>query len=525
MLAFLLVWWLWGSLSQVSTIHDEAAYLLQARIFASGRLVGPPRPLPEFFDQYHVLVQPVLAAKYPPGYSLLLVPGVWIGLPGLVVGLLVASTSTLLFVLARRVENGAVAALTVLLANTSGIALQFNPTYFAEVATTTLFMLAWWALLEHWQTGKRRWLMLLAGVVGWGAITRPLTMLAFAIPAGIAILVSIRRHNAWRDIVPPLAIVFAILAIFPLWNAIVIGDWHKSLYAEYAQRYIPSDRIGFGTTDATPSAPLSEEQQLFAGWVRETHRTHVASALPEIAAARAAFIARGTWVRGAIPGVAALIGVLLLPIGISRLLVGTAICVFTAYLAYAHPPTWTVYYLELQPVFAFLTAVGLYGAVTWLARKLTDGGRFSRHLRFLSRATSKLGQPEVTAILFSAVIVWLVAPLPRVIIGWRREEAQQRAYRARFQRILQSVSRTPAIVFVRYGAGHSFHESLIDNDPDLASSRIWIVHDRGADNSRLAALDTNRKTYLYREVGQGAQLRPILEPLAVVPRKDSVRPP
>src|SRR5262252_7196719 len=73
----------WGSLSAVPTVHDEAAYLLQARIFASGHWTAPAPPLPEFFEQYHVLVTPVLAGKYPPGHSLVLVPGIWLGAPGL----------------------------------------------------------------------------------------------------------------------------------------------------------------------------------------------------------------------------------------------------------------------------------------------------------------------------------------------------------------------------------------------------------------------------------------------------------
>src|SRR5260370_11675979 len=98
----LLTWWVWGSLDQVAVFHDEAAYLLQAKIFASGRWAAPARPLPEFFEQFHVLVTPVFASKYWPGHSLLMVPGVWLGLPGLVPVLLSGLTGALCFGLARR---------------------------------------------------------------------------------------------------------------------------------------------------------------------------------------------------------------------------------------------------------------------------------------------------------------------------------------------------------------------------------------------------------------------------------------
>src|ERR1700739_2482156 len=61
-----LVWWVAGSLTWPPIIHDEAAYLLPAGIFARGRWTLPGPPLPQFFEQFHVLVTPTLAAKYPP---------------------------------------------------------------------------------------------------------------------------------------------------------------------------------------------------------------------------------------------------------------------------------------------------------------------------------------------------------------------------------------------------------------------------------------------------------------------------
>ena len=67
----------------ITVIHDEAAYLLQAAMIAHGHLFAPPPPLPEFFEQMHVFVTPVFAARYPPGFAIALVPGIWLGLPGL----------------------------------------------------------------------------------------------------------------------------------------------------------------------------------------------------------------------------------------------------------------------------------------------------------------------------------------------------------------------------------------------------------------------------------------------------------
>jgi hypothetical protein len=102
----------WGSLDPPTLISDESVYLLQAQIFASGHLAGEGRPLPEFFEQIHILSAPRLAPKYLPGHALLLVPGVWLGWPTIMPCLLVSLTGGLLFVFVLRAVNSSVAWLT-----------------------------------------------------------------------------------------------------------------------------------------------------------------------------------------------------------------------------------------------------------------------------------------------------------------------------------------------------------------------------------------------------------------------------
>ena len=141
-------WWVWGSLRPLPGIHDEAAYLLQARIFASGHWTAPGRPLPEFFEQFHVLVTPVLAAKYPPGHSLLLTLGQLLGFPPLIPLLLNGLTGALVYLLSARLAGPLVGLLTWLLWLLAPMNLTYRPTYLSNVTTGALWVASWWALLR-----------------------------------------------------------------------------------------------------------------------------------------------------------------------------------------------------------------------------------------------------------------------------------------------------------------------------------------------------------------------------------------
>ncbi len=134
--------------------HDENAYLLQAGIFAQGRWSDPPPPLPEFFEQMHVLSQPRRAAKYPPGHALVLAPGVALGVPAAVPVALAGASGALLFALARRAANAAVAGLAWLFWLAPSHPLYFRASYLSEGTTSLLWLAGWWALAEWVETAQ-----------------------------------------------------------------------------------------------------------------------------------------------------------------------------------------------------------------------------------------------------------------------------------------------------------------------------------------------------------------------------------
>jgi hypothetical protein len=504
-LAFGVVLFVWGSLNKLPIGTDEAAYLLQARIFASGRVVAPGRPLPEFFQQYHVFVTPVLASKYPPGHSLLLVPGIWLGLPGLVPALLVAVSAAILCSITRRFTNGATAILAVVLASTSEMALRFEASYFSEMTTGAMFAIAWWTLLRYWDSGRARWLVACAVAVGWGAITRPLTMAAFGLPTAVCAWLAIRRHRSWSHVIPALAAGAVTVAIMFAWNARVIGDWRTMTLTAYTRLYSPTDDIGFGVNPTPPAAHLSADQEALYSGIETLHRRYTLASVPSAAADRAANIIRGTWSYGGLTGLFVLVGAVVLPAALTRMIVATLFCVFGVYLSYAHVPSWTLYYLEFQAPLGLLTAAGVWGLARWMAPTVTR--------RWPSAARRKA---PIELLAFAAMSLLLVAPAWNRAFGYRQARAADRRYPERLERAVAGLPPGNSIVFVREAQEHG-EQRLMANVPDLASAPVWIVHDCGLDDSRLLARFPGRTPYLYWEaVSAGAPSARIV-PLGDVP--------
>jgi hypothetical protein len=489
-LTFVLYWWLWGSWSPQPVGSDEAAYLLQARIFASGRIVSGARPLPEFFWQYHVFVDPVLAAKYPPGHSALLALGELLHAPWLVPLLAASVTSALVFLLTLRWSSRPVAIVAATLAMTSAMSLRFWPSYFSETSTSCLFVVGWLALANYWETGRARWLMTLALAVGLGAITRPLTMLAFALPAACVAFTAVKRHRAWNQLVPAALITLTLVALSFGWTARVTGNWRRSAHAEYARRFIPDDHIGFGAGSRLPADSLPPELREFNGSVRVIHERHTAETIVRTAGQRLTEIGRDTWAHPVLSAILALLAIGALPSGVSFVALATIFCVFAAYLLYAHLATWTLYYLELEAPLAFLTAFGMNEACRRLGdlyrRVIGAGGLVTRPRRLL----------------FAALSVVLIVPSVVMLAPYRavREEAQAPA--VAFAVLLKRIPDARAVVFVRERFDLHPEQSVVQNVADFAHARVLVGHDLGSENARLAAL-TGRAPYLAVEAHSG----------------------
>jgi hypothetical protein len=489
LISALLMVWVWRGSHFIPNIADESAYVLQAGIFARGAWSLAARPLPEFFEQMHVFVTPFVASKYFPGQSLLLVPGILAGFRPLVPLLLIFGSGFLIVALSRRITNGWVALLVWAVWTTARANLRFLPSYLSETTTVFLWLLGWWALYDWYLRPRRRTVILLSLCIAWALITRPLTGLVFAVPAITVAVWSARRRSRLADIGYALLVGGAMICIVPVWSRFTTGQWSQTPQSLYTRTYMPWDAIGFGLDSTPPLRAMPANQAWEVEGFMALHRKHAVGSLPRDAVVRLVGLHADvftTWRAG-------LVGYFILGlISLSPVVaIGgiTALLLFVAYLPYAHPGFWTIYYLEALPVVAMITVLGFMLTLTWLRGNMVRGGESSEF------ATARHGEREGAGSVVGIVlaIALLVASLPLV----RSESAFRNRTGALRVGLWDIMDRLPTpcnLLFVRDERKEP--RTMVTNDADPAHARTWLVNDLGSENVRLQKLVPDRAAYL-----------------------------
>jgi hypothetical protein len=150
----------------------------------------------------------------------------------------------------------------------------------------------------------------------------------------------------------------------------------------------------------------------------------------------------------------------------------TLLLVLAAYLIYAHPAWWIVYYAEVFAVFFFVAV-----------RELTRFGASA-----LTLDAGQLRAALTLALLLASP--WLI----RDVVKARESVDRRLHFQRQAAKTLAAIPESSAAVFVRYPPTHQHHESLVLNTPDYRTAPLWLVYDRGADNERLLRT-TDRAAY------------------------------
>ncbi len=487
-LTALLLAWFWGGLNVPGAIHDERAYLVQARLLAHFSWTAPTPPIPLFWEMAHVFVEPALFAKYPPGHAPLLVPGVWLGLEGLVPVLLAALSAGLIFWLARRLAGPWVAVLTWGIWTAAPQTLVWHASYFSQVTTTPLWLLAVAALLS-WRQRERPWLLAVIVVsVAWMGITRPVTGIALAIPIAVVVLGTALQRRALAGWKRSAVLGLLVCALVPYWSWTTMGNPSTIPYSEYSRLYFPFDFPGFVRDTTPPARQLPSDLSALGESLRMLYEDHTPDLVPHAFASRMKFAL--THPLGVLSPLLVLVpvGAVLVGAGPSLFAAASFVLLIAAYLVMPQPQGWTIYSLEVFAITPFFVAAALVGGLdrlrAWLAKRGTGP-------RLVPTA------PLVAAVTLALLLVAGTQQWPEKKHQHALRSARQQLARA----LIAELPEDRVVVFVRRTRPMSTHFTVWDILGPPATTPIWIVRDLGdSRNAELIAAAEGRRPYLLDEL-------------------------
>ncbi len=462
-------------------VHDEFAYLFQAKTFAAGRLFYPSPPEPLFFDAMHILTEPVYASKYPPGHALYLAPWTAVGAPWAGSLLLTFVSLLLMGALARRYVGSWGALLLVVLFGISPMEMKVAPTYLSQITLLAGAAAYLYLLQRTGGRGKTAAAGTAGALLGFLFFTRPLNALVLAgasIPLLPSFLGTARGMSAPRRSILFFAALAAACAAGTMYNRAITGSFTRMPWQEYAARYTPEDRLGFDHGEPPQEREIGPGKRM---WLEQVLYPNRRLYTPSFAAATLfRFRIPYTTKETAPYAFFILLAPLFLPGRHRRAALWTvfyALLLHGAYLFYWFP--WANYYHEISPLLLFLPLLGAAALV---------------------RAAARAGREGVVLAVAALILLALAGnarQIPRQIDFLRTKPL----YHLRFDRLVEENVPKNALVFVHYFKSHNSELDLINNEPDLAAADRVFVHDFGGGRNR-AFHDRyfpGRKPYLYLE--------------------------
>ena len=221
------VWMAYGPLEGIPKGGDEAAYLIQSRIYARGqawvRSPGLEDPRDLFPFRHFVFDQGRWFVMYTPIHSLLMVPFTRFGISPVMGPLQAALSLAGACLLFRRVAGRPVARLGVLIMAVSPFFLFMAPTHMAHNSELLFVTWALYFIVRAFQTPRKGWYAASGFLLGLALCTKPYTALPWAISI-TAVLFARLRWKALPVLLLIAAGAAAPVAFFLLSNAHYTGD-------------------------------------------------------------------------------------------------------------------------------------------------------------------------------------------------------------------------------------------------------------------------------------------------------------
>ena len=262
--AALLPWWPIPH----AVIYDEFSYLLQADIFAHGRLAMPMHPMWRFFETIYVLQKPAMASRYPPGQALAMAVGqILMGHPWFGVWLSAGVLAAVFWWAFRAWLPRGWPLIASALALPLCIYSYWMNSFWGGAVTAIGGALVTGAM-GRLQSGKSRsspWLLGLGAVIL--IYCRPWEGLLLLAPALLWLAV---RNRSWRVWLPVVTAGAAGMAGLAFDNYAVTGNPLRLPYFEYSAQYASTSPFSFVPPRPRPNYGHFNLELIDQGWERAT---------------------------------------------------------------------------------------------------------------------------------------------------------------------------------------------------------------------------------------------------------------
>ena len=446
---------------------DENVYAFQAWLVRHGALYAPslPPPFRAFFDNQFVVNDGRWYGLYFVGHPAVLALADLLQVGALLGPASAGAVVLLTWAIGARVFDRRVAvAACTLLAFSPFLAALFA-TRLSQPTDALALLVATWAVLRiEADPGKARWWVLAAAAASLALVTRPQAAVPFLLPLLVPVAWNLARGRLRPGAAPPLTglLVAAMgFAVFLMVNAIQNGSPLRTGYHAYtAQGHPWLTPVGFRYSVRQAAEGLGHLSFWLFGWPLSL------MFLPFFE--RRPFALR---------------------------LAASAVLVFVSFAASAVPtvaPVGPVYYGELIPVLALLSASGWAVVTSWVSL-----GNWRR----LAGSTAVY---PVAAILFALLTFvptqawWLWRSSRVVSVPYRVAESQH------LSNALVFVDKMPSRVLPPHSWAY-FHRNPA---PDLTDPVIW-VKDLGDERNRELMRFLGRKGYRLIPPGDTVRLEPI----------------
>jgi hypothetical protein len=248
-------------------LHDEFSYLFQAHTFLAGQTSFPSPPLPELFDQMHVLNDGRMASRYFPATGLWMAPFLAMGNPWRGWWLAQGLLASLMFWIGREAGGSACGRLVGLLCALCPGLILFSQLLLAHHPALLGLAIMQLALPRMVRSQNRAWGLLAGSGLGFAALARPMTAVGIGLPWGLWLL-----GRGWRDrhelrLWPWLAAPLLAAGAGQLWyDGKITGDPWKTPYGEYTALHTPRHVYGFDNVRRGEQSSAARRIEKYDDW-------------------------------------------------------------------------------------------------------------------------------------------------------------------------------------------------------------------------------------------------------------------